>query len=222
MTEGGSDTAIPDREGLSKCRSMSTNDSSSINTNSSEELPLDSRGVFKKIRDHHSHRQCISVCLWYERMYLLYGSVRERCISRTQSLPLSKPRAQRPVRRTNPYQAPYFFPTPLSPEADTYVRDVLSERSGGVLKVAPTSPSRSTTLSVETASSPSSSVAPVIEVSEGEQPERRPGVNHRWSLHLPLKRPQTSPRTRSADPAERRMSGDRESGAKSIFGHHRK
>ena len=34
-----------------------------------------------------------------------------------------------PLARTDPYQAPYFFPTPLSPEAADYVRQVRISRS---------------------------------------------------------------------------------------------
>ncbi|CAL1694081.1 unnamed protein product [Somion occarium] len=40
-------------------------------------------------------------------------------------------------RRTDPYQAPYFFPTPLSPEADDYVRTVRAERAGFSLAAPP-------------------------------------------------------------------------------------
>lgn len=44
-------------------------------------------------------------------------------------------------RRTDPYQAPYFFPTPLSPGADDYVRIVRAERAR--LSISPAgSPSR--------------------------------------------------------------------------------
>ena len=46
-----------------------------------------------------------------------------------------------PRRRTDPYQAPYFFPTPLSPGADDYVRIVRAERAR--LSISPAgSPSR--------------------------------------------------------------------------------
>lgn len=36
--------------------------------------------------------------------------------------------SNRPVLRTDPYQAPYFFPTPMSPDAVDYVDKVRSER----------------------------------------------------------------------------------------------
>ncbi|KAF7793451.1 hypothetical protein EIP86_004563 [Pleurotus ostreatoroseus] len=42
----------------------------------------------------------------------------------------SAPAKRGPVARTDPYQAPYFFPTPLSPEAVDYVDKVRSERVG--------------------------------------------------------------------------------------------
>lgn len=37
----------------------------------------------------------------------------------------------KPIPRTDPYQAPYFFPSPLSPEANGYVGKVRSERVAG-------------------------------------------------------------------------------------------
>ncbi|KAI0094247.1 hypothetical protein BDY19DRAFT_988110 [Irpex rosettiformis] len=40
----------------------------------------------------------------------------------------SRTRPRSPVRRTDPYQAPYFFPTPLSPDAAGYVQRVKMER----------------------------------------------------------------------------------------------
>lgn len=40
------------------------------------------------------------------------------------------PRPRSPVRRTDPYQAPYFFPTPLSPDAAGYAKRVRMERGG--------------------------------------------------------------------------------------------
>ncbi|KAK7686739.1 hypothetical protein QCA50_010339 [Cerrena zonata] len=50
-------------------------------------------------------------------------------------------KAPPPRRRTDPYQAPYFFPTPLSPGAEDYVRIVRAERAR--LSISPTgSPSR--------------------------------------------------------------------------------
>ncbi|PSS29604.1 hypothetical protein PHLCEN_2v2752 [Hermanssonia centrifuga] len=58
------------------------------------------------------------------------GSVK-RC-SKKRSSEISGPKT--PVPRTDPYQAPYFFPSPLSPEADGYVDRVRSER---VLSLSP-------------------------------------------------------------------------------------
>lgn len=43
-------------------------------------------------------------------------------------LPRRQNTAPAPLARTDPYQAPYFFPTPLSPEAADYVRQVRISR----------------------------------------------------------------------------------------------
>ncbi|KAI0688148.1 hypothetical protein BC835DRAFT_334066 [Cytidiella melzeri] len=40
------------------------------------------------------------------------------------------PRQKSPVRRTDPYQAPYFFPSPLSPDAAGYAQRLRIERGG--------------------------------------------------------------------------------------------
>ncbi|KAI0782394.1 hypothetical protein BC629DRAFT_1594181 [Irpex lacteus] len=42
----------------------------------------------------------------------------------------ARPSKASPVRRTDPYQAPYFFPTPLSPDAAGYARRVRTEHRG--------------------------------------------------------------------------------------------
>lgn len=49
------------------------------------------------------------------------------CLKKVTSLQAAK--ASAPVPRTNPYDAPYFFPTPLSPEAVGYVSRARMERS---------------------------------------------------------------------------------------------
>ncbi|KAA1467806.1 hypothetical protein DENSPDRAFT_847803 [Dentipellis sp. KUC8613] len=41
---------------------------------------------------------------------------------RSLPLPAKKPASTAPTERTRPYEAPYFFPTPCSPEAPDYVR----------------------------------------------------------------------------------------------------
>lgn len=63
-----------------------------------------------------------------------------------------------PLARTDPYQAPYFFPTPLSPEAADYVRQVRISRSAAVVsagtvfeqRLCDVGPSRARTRSRET------------------------------------------------------------------------
>ena len=54
--------------------------------------------------------------------------MRERCLTRVQYIPSLEPSA-RPLR-TDAYQAPYFFPSPMSPEAATYIQEVINERQG--------------------------------------------------------------------------------------------
>lgn len=48
---------------------------------------------------------------------------------------LSSPPLPPPRSRTQPYEAPYFFPTPGSPEAVDYVRRMREEKSGRPLSV---------------------------------------------------------------------------------------
>ncbi|KAI0324036.1 hypothetical protein GY45DRAFT_1331976 [Cubamyces sp. BRFM 1775] len=74
-----------------------------------ERSPSPSRRVLQRLREHHSQ-------------------FRERCLSRVHSMPNAK--VAKVARRTDPYQAPYYFPTPLSPDADTYVEQVRRERKG--------------------------------------------------------------------------------------------
>jgi hypothetical protein len=50
---------------------------------------------------------------------------------------LSAPTPTTPVPRTQPYGAPYFFPTPDSPAAVDYARSVLEERRGLVAPPPP-------------------------------------------------------------------------------------
>lgn len=127
--------------------------------------------------------------------------MRERCLTRVQSIPSLEPSA-RPLR-TDPYQAPYFFPSPMSPEAATYIQEVINERQGTNLFSIMNSPvvqsnpldalpGPSTTcvnrepervarptLSSSRPPSPTPSL-PVAKL-EGPPSTRR----HRWSLHFP-------------------------------------
>lgn len=102
-------------------------------------------------------------------------------------------------QRTDPYQAPYFFPSPMSPEAATYIQQVVNERQGtSVLpamspdadessstKVIPVpSPPRANqgrenTSRPNRAPSPSPSLP--VEKAEASTSTKR----QRWSLHLP-------------------------------------
>ncbi|KAI0931348.1 hypothetical protein AcW2_000259 [Taiwanofungus camphoratus] len=61
----------------------------------------------------------------------IHKEMKDRLLRKTHSLPCKK--NARNVRRTDPYQAPYFFPTPGSPEAAHYVRSVRVSRTGGAI-----------------------------------------------------------------------------------------
>lgn len=85
-----------------------------------------------------------------------------------------------PVPRTNPYQAPYFFPSPLSPDAADYVHRVRSERRPSEQSPSRPRPPRSTSLGT-----PSPSVEP-------RPPKRsmtdKGGKGPRRSWHIPFHR----------------------------------
>ena len=171
------------------------------------------------------------------RVYLTHLlAVRDRCLVRAQSMPITKQKQSRPVQRTDPYQAPYFFPTPLSPDAGTYVQEVLSERHRVPNSKLPrpnsltsdpsseiASPTRSTRVSVEVSSplpSPPAPASPVDATPEAERASSPSATNRRWSWHLP-KRTVAPGRTRSVDPPERVAGGEREKKPMSLFGHKR-
>ena len=65
------------------------------------------------------------------RSRLLIRFSAKACIKKCRSA--ESVRAKPPVPRTDPYQAPYFFPTPLSPDARDYMSLVRSERVGSPL-----------------------------------------------------------------------------------------
>lgn len=85
-----------------------------------------------------------------------------------------------PVPRTNPYQAPYFFPSPLSPDAADYVHLVRSERRPSEQSPSRPRPPRSTSLGT---TSPS---------VEPRPPKRsmtdKGGKGPRRSWHIPFHR----------------------------------
>ncbi|KAI0361146.1 hypothetical protein OH77DRAFT_1492262 [Trametes cingulata] len=186
-----------------------------------ERSPSPGRKVFQRLREQHSQ-------------------FRERCLTRVHSMPNPKPAKQ--ARRTDPYQAPYYFPTPLSPDADTYIEQVRNERRTSARVTdpiafrqywdpIPLSP-RTSPRSKETPLPP---VAPEIVVSE-VQPETaeakaevetssRPALrdgHHRWSWHLPL-RPHLPGRTPSVDSEGHNAAHEKSSSHSiSLFGHSRR
>jgi hypothetical protein len=68
-------------------------------------------------------------------LYLLTAISAGRSYSMREKL--SAPTPATPVPRTQPYAAPYFFPTPDSPAAVDYARSVLEERRGIVVPPPP-------------------------------------------------------------------------------------
>ncbi|KAI0078869.1 hypothetical protein K474DRAFT_1659793 [Panus rudis PR-1116 ss-1] len=70
-----------------------------------------------------------------------------------------------PRRRTDPYQAPYFFPSPASPDAIDYVQKVRAER---IARTPAGSPSRSPRRQQSTVST-SSSQRPSLERQDGSR-----------------------------------------------------
>ncbi|KAI0639839.1 hypothetical protein C8Q77DRAFT_1152781 [Trametes polyzona] len=182
-----------------------------------ERSPSPSRRVLQRLREHHSQ-------------------LRERCLTRVHSMPNPKP--AKPTRRTDPYQAPYYFPTPLSPDADTYVEQVRSERRG----TAPADPisfrqywdpiplpsPRTSPKSKEEPLPPSTPEIVVSPATEAAPPSpkdevlARPSLrerSHRWSWHLPHLHGKAH-----HDEAEQREETQEKphSPAKFLFGHHRR
>ncbi|KAI0673569.1 hypothetical protein C8Q78DRAFT_1067867 [Trametes maxima] len=186
-----------------------------------------SRRVLQRLRDHHSQ-------------------FRERCLTRVHSMPNAKAAKPAP-RRTDPYQAPYYFPTPLSPDAGTYVEEVRKERQASP-KVTdplsfrqywepPTIPLPSPRSSPKSKEEPLAPAPPEIVVSDappelvvetkseeasGARPALRE-VSHRWSWHLPL-HPHL-PKKHSVDPVQPEAQAVSEKPAahsKFFFGHHRR
>ncbi|KAM5531901.1 hypothetical protein V8D89_014455 [Ganoderma adspersum] len=140
--------------------------------------PISGRRVFMKIKDSHSQ-------------------LRERCLIRVQSMPPHKSSA-RPLR-TDPYQAPYFFPSPMSPEAATYIQDVVNERQGTSVQPAmnPDDVESNTTNAIPVPSPPRVNQDRENTARPNRAPSPSPSLptdkteaspstkRHRWSLHLP-------------------------------------
>ena len=151
-------------------------------------------------------------------------------------MPMSRPPARpTPARRTDPYQAPYFFPTPMSPEAETYLQEVVRERHGAPSQLAsepstidstvviaspPSSPSRNDSEKARQPSPPSPPTRPTArQPTAGSRDSQR---RHRWSWHLPLHH-QSGERARSAEGARQEKGSEhREVLTKLKFGHHRR
>lgn len=170
------------RRSLSDVSSAQSSELSARRLSLDGHLPISGRRVLRKIKDSHTN-------------------LRERCLTRVQSIPSRRPSA-RPLR-TDPYQAPYYFPSPMSPEAATYVQEVVNERQGinllstmNSLVVEPnslnaiTDPSSTRidqgservarpTVSASRPPSPTSSL-PVAKVEVSPSTRR-----HKWSLHFP-------------------------------------
>ncbi|EIW64078.1 uncharacterized protein TRAVEDRAFT_25386 [Trametes versicolor FP-101664 SS1] len=168
-----------------------------------------------------------------KRMKEQHTQFRERCLIRVHSMPTAKP--AKPARRTDPYQAPYYFPTPLSPDADIYVEQVLSERQGARVTDpisfrqyrdrVPLSPRTSPKSKEELLPPPTpdivvSETAPAPTESTPEPPVR-PSLrekSHRWSWHLPhLHAKSAQDEAVSQETAEKPQTP-----AKFLFGHHRR
>ncbi|RDX51996.1 hypothetical protein OH76DRAFT_236752 [Lentinus brumalis] len=157
-------------------------DASVASISSEEQGESPSRGVLQRIRSQHS-------------------TLRDRCLIRAQSIPTQKA-PRNPRRRTDPYQAPYNFPTPLSPDAGTYLQEIISERHGRspstfVEKVRFASLPSSPSSLRETHDLPEPSLAhpvPSPTREEAEQTIKSTG-RHRWSWHMP----HLPERTRSVD-----------------------
>ncbi|KAI0660506.1 hypothetical protein C8Q70DRAFT_975926 [Cubamyces menziesii] len=151
------------------------------------------------------------------------------------------------ARRTDPYQAPYYFPTPLSPDADTYVEQVRRERKGTVRTTtdpisfrqywepvplpSPRTSPKGKTQSLppveseieqqETAGEPSVATSsdnkPPVIVEPEEESTPRQ-MHHRWSFHLPhLPR-----KMHSVDSSQQEVRLTEKHSSRSLFGHHRR
>ncbi|KAI9057086.1 hypothetical protein FKP32DRAFT_1607540 [Trametes sanguinea] len=192
-----------------------------------ERSPSPSRRVFQRLKDHHTQFQ--------------------RCLSRVHSMPNAK--SSKPVRRTDPYQAPYYFPTPLSPDADTYVQELRAERQCARTTSDPTTfrqywepiilPSpRSSPKNKVQPLPPAEPEAEIIQSETSEEPadlrtdgeheaegasEKRPRpVHHRWSWHLPLL-PHTSKKMQSSESTPREAPAlEKRNSSMFLFGHNRR
>lgn len=216
-----------------------------------ERSPSPSRRVLQRLREHHSHCESSRTTLleilpyWVLTPVASSLAVRERCLSRVHSMPNAK--VAKVARRTDPYQAPYYFPTPLSPDADTYVEQVRRERKGTVRTTtdpisfrqywepvplpSPRTSPKGKTQSLppveseieqqETAGEPSVATSndnkPPVIVEPEEESTPRQ-MHHRWSFHLPhLPR-----KIHSVDSSQQEVRLTEKHSSRSLFGHHRR
>ncbi|TBU34474.1 hypothetical protein BD309DRAFT_946347 [Dichomitus squalens] len=215
-------TTLPPLRPTRAFSDISSNQSSELSAESpvpEEHSPLPGRQVLQKLKERHSY-------------------LRERCLVRAQSMPVPRTRTtSRPARRTDPYQAPYFFPTPMSPEAGTYLQEVVKERHGeypqpvepvtesstidpnAALALSPSSPTREESAKPPQPTPPPSPPARSTArepAAEAEHRQRR----QRWSWHMPHlpSHHQSNERGRSVEGARQ----DKEILSKLKFGHHRR
>ncbi|KAH9950933.1 hypothetical protein B0H21DRAFT_408991 [Amylocystis lapponica] len=103
------------------------------------------------------------------------------------------------VQRTDPYQAPYFFPSPASPEAATYVAEVRTSRIPtrmppiALVTESQTESGHASPAEGASSSSPArqEAIARPEGLPEGVASQSRPKTIRRRSWHLPLPRPPT-------------------------------
>lgn len=109
------------------------------------------------------------------------------CTVKNLFLPRKQSSVPPPQKRTDPYAAPYFFPTPGSPHAVDYVRQVqLARRNPQAASQAQRSP-RSTSPEREAASAPATSRRALRNANEvAEQPAEQSASRRRsWQFSPP-------------------------------------
>lgn len=108
------------RKHLSTSRSLRP--LSSHRVSSPDELPT-SRGASPARSDHSASGKSNKTLLLF-RVTDRYFALVKSCLKKSQS----QDSVVKAVPRTDPYQAPYFFPSPLSPDAAGYTSRVRAER----------------------------------------------------------------------------------------------
>ncbi|KDQ63139.1 hypothetical protein JAAARDRAFT_53366 [Jaapia argillacea MUCL 33604] len=125
------------------------------------------------------------------------------CPRRRRSRNISPPKPPPPPARTHPYEAPYFFPQPGSPEAIDYARRVQQERrlSGHITTPLPTSSPTNVRFSTESPLPPT--IPPTIPKAKERRAStssRSPGVN---IIPLPAPPPSVAVEKPEPSPARR-------------------